>query len=262
MNFTVITLFPAVIDAYFTESIPAKAVEKGLIGYKTVQIRDFARDAHKTCDDAPYGGGAGMLLLAAPLSRALESAGILPKGGEAAMEGARPRVAYLSPSGRPFTQEKAAEFSRLSDLALICGRYEGIDARIIERYVDEEISVGDYVLSSGELAALVVIDAVHRLVEGVITRESLTEESFSGGLLEYPQWTRPEEFDRMRVPEVLLSGHHERIRLWRLERRVEKTMRNRPDLLEKGIREGVFDKETRDLIEKAAQGADKEQWNE
>jgi tRNA (guanine37-N1)-methyltransferase len=257
MNFTVITLFPAIIDAYFTESIPAKAVEKGLIGYKTVQIREFAQDKHKTCDDAPYGGGAGMLLLPAPLSRALEAAGARPK--EASGEAARPRVVYLSPSGRPFDQEKALEFSRLPELLLICGRYEGIDARIIERYVDEEISVGDYVLSSGELAALVVIDAAHRLVEGVITRESLTEESFSGGLLEYPQWTRPEEFDRLRVPEALLSGHHERIRRWRLERRVERTMRNRPDLLEKGVREGVFDQETLELIEKAAQGAGKEQ---
>ena len=261
MNFTVVTLFPAIIDAYFASSIPAKAVERGLLRYKTVQIRDFAEDAHKTCDDAPYGGGAGMLLLPGPLSRALLAAGVRPKD-EAGEEGARPAVVYLSPSGRPFDQEKAAAFARRGELVLLCGRYEGIDERIITRYVDEEISVGDYVLSAGELAALVVIDAVGRLVEGVITRESLAEESFSGGLLEYPQWTRPEEFDRMRVPEELLSGHHQRIRQWRLERRIEKTMRNRPDLLEKGIREGVFDKETLCLIEKAAQEAGKEQKDE
>ena len=248
MKFTVLTLFPEIIDAYFAASITAKAMERGLIDYQAVNIRDYALDKHKTCDDAPYGGGAGMLLLPEPLGRALEAAGVQKKTARTAA--AAPKTIYLSPSGALFNQKKAEELAEDSSLVLICGRYEGIDRRIIELYVDEELSIGDYVLSSGEIAALVVIDAVARLLDGVISRESLTEESFIGGLLEYPQWTRPEVFDSLRVPEVLLSGHHERIRRWRLEQRIMKTLHNRPDLLEKGIKTGQFTKETVELIEK------------
>jgi tRNA (guanine37-N1)-methyltransferase len=228
MKYTVLTLFPEITDAFFANSIMAKAIKRGIIEYKAVNIRDFATDKHKTCDDAPYGGGPGMLMLPEPLNLAIKS--VLPTSETAQ----KPRVIYLSPSGRPFNQTLARELSAEKELLLICGRYEGIDQRIIDRYVDDEISIGDYVLSSGEVAALAVIDATYRLVDSVICAQSLDEESFSGGLLEYPQFTRPEVFDTMKVPEVLLSGHHEQIRLWRLEKRVEKTLRHRPDLIQRG----------------------------
>ena len=245
MIFTVLTLFPEITDAYFASSIMAKALNRGIIRYRPVNIRDFALDKHKTCDDAPYGGGPGMLMLAEPLSRALESVGV---GKKAPLS--TPHTIYLTPSGRPFTQKRALELAAMEEIVLVCGRYEGIDQRIIDTYVDEEISVGDYVLSSGEIAALALIDAVYRLVDRVITPESLEEESFSGGLLEYPQYTRPEIFDTMKVPEVLLSGHHEQIRRWRLEKRIEKTRAFRPDLLEQGQRDGLFDAETLKLLSK------------
>jgi tRNA (guanine37-N1)-methyltransferase len=238
MKFTVLTLFPEITDTYFASSIMAKALEKGIIQYRPVNIRDFALDKHKTCDDAPYGGGPGMLMLAEPLSRALES-----------VTDTKPHVIYLTPSGRPFTQKRAAELSALREIVLVCGRYEGVDQRVIDAYVDEELSVGDYVLSSGETSALVVIDTVYRLVDKVITAQSLEEESFGGGLLEYPQYTRPEIFASIKVPEILLSGHHENIRKWRLKKRVEKTLAVRPELVEQGLRDGIFDAETVKLIE-------------
>ncbi|MDR2028356.1 MAG: tRNA (guanosine(37)-N1)-methyltransferase TrmD [Treponema sp.] len=281
MTYTVLSLFPEITDAYFSTSIMAKAVSRGIVAYRPVNIRDFARDKHKTCDDAPYGGGAGMLMLAEPLGLALEFAGARrrpsapepdagpgPSGPEPetgagagpgpkpdagpepdAGPGPRPRVIYLSPSGRPFTQGLAQELAGEEELILLCGRYEGIDQRIIDLYVDDEVSVGDYVLSSGEVAALAVIDATYRLVDQVITPESLEEESFSGGLLEYPQYTRPEVYAMLRVPDLLLSGHHENIRRWRLRKRVEKTLALRPDLIRRGESLGLFDAETRKLIE-------------
>jgi tRNA (guanine37-N1)-methyltransferase len=242
MKYTVLTLFPEITDAFFANSIMAKAIKRGIIEYQAVNIRDFANDKHKTCDDAPYGGGPGMLMLPEPLDLAIKS--VLP--AENTPE--KPRIIYLSPSGKPFNQEFARELAAEKELILICGRYEGIDQRIIDRYVDDEISVGDYVLSSGEVAALAVIDATYRLVDSVICAESLDEESFSDGLLEYPQFTRPEVFDTMKVPEVLLSGHHEQIRLWRLEKRVEKTMRERPDLIQRG--RGVFNDEIIKIIDR------------
>ena len=220
----------------------AKAIKRGIIEYQAVNIRDFANDKHKTCDDAPYGGGPGMLMLPEPLDLAIKSVLSAENTAE------KPRVIYLSPSGKPFNQEFARELAAEKELILICGRYEGIDQRIIDRYVDDELSVGDYVLSSGEVAALAVIDATYRLVDSVICAESLDEESFSDGLLEYPQFTRPEVFDTMKVPEVLLSGHHEQIRLWRLEKRVEKTMRERPDLIQRG--RGVFNDEIIKIIDR------------
>ena len=183
-----------------------------------------------------------MLMLPQPLALALEH---IKAGSEH-----KKRIIYLSPSGRSFNQALAKELAAEKELVLICGRYEGIDQRIIDRYLDDEISIGDYVLSSGEAAALVIIDATYRLVDNVITANSLDEESFSGGLLEYPQWTRPEEFDNMKVPEILLSGHHEQIRLWRLEKRVEKTLRLRPDLIQQGRALGVFNKETNNIIDR------------
>jgi tRNA (guanine37-N1)-methyltransferase len=241
MKYTVLTLFPEITDAFFANSIMAKAIKRGIIEYRAINIRDFATDKHKTCDDAPYGGGPGMLMLPEPLGLAIESAlSPLPT----------PRIIYLSPSGQPFNQELARELASERELILICGRYEGIDQRIIDRYVDDEISVGDYVLSSGEVAALAVIDATYRLVDSVIRADSLAEESFSGELLEYPQFTRPEVYDTMKVPEVLLSGHHEQIRLWRLEKRVEKTLLQRPDLIRRGRELGVFNDEIKSIIDR------------
>ncbi|MCL2805926.1 MAG: tRNA (guanosine(37)-N1)-methyltransferase TrmD [Treponema sp.] len=292
MKYTVLTLFPEITDAFFANSIMARAIKRGIISYQPINIRDFAADKHKTCDDAPYGGGPGMLMLPEPLALAIEFAlsdGIgkisrrdaeaqrtqrrieeedkkklsssLPSSSSSSASSApprlcespssySPRVIYLSPSGRVFNQELARELAREEELILVCGRYEGIDQRVIDRYVDDEVSVGDYVLSSGEVAALAVIDATYRLVDSVICAESLDEESFSGGLLEYPQFTRPEVFDTMRVPEVLLSGHHEQIRLWRLEKRVEKTLRQRPDLIQRGKEQEIFNKEINGIIDR------------
>ncbi len=219
MKFTVLTLFPEIVEAFFTSSIMAKAVERGLISYDLVNIRDFAYDKHRTCDDAPYGGGAGMVLKAEPLAGALDSVGALEK-----------RVVFPTPSGVPYTQKRAQEYASLDEIVLICGRYEGIDQRIIDLYVDDEVTIGDYVLSSGEISSLVLIDSVYRLCDGVITQESLVEESFQNSLLEYPHYTRPEVFRDLTVPEVLMNGHHAKIEEWRMEKRIEKTRKNRPDL--------------------------------
>jgi len=243
MKYTVLTLFPEICNAYFSSSIMAKAVSRGIVEYNPINIRDFAFDKHKSCDDAPYGGGPGMLMLAEPLGLALKAAGVNKKGS-----GESPHTIYLSPSGKPLDQSMAKKLAGEKELVLVCGRYEGIDQRIIDAYADEEISVGDYVLSSGEVAALVLIDATYRLLEQVITQESLEEESFDGLLLEYPQYTRPEIYDTMKVPDILLSGHHENIRRWRLEKRVEKTLALRPDLIEIGENRGLFNEETRKLI--------------
>ncbi|MCL2721104.1 MAG: tRNA (guanosine(37)-N1)-methyltransferase TrmD [Treponema sp.] len=275
MKYKILTLFPEITDAFFANSIMAKAIKRGIIEYQAINIRDFAADKHKTCDDAPYGGGPGMLMLPEPLKQAIDFAKNLSqrrKGAEMNEEKqsknsssilnlrasvspceileTKPRVIYLSPSGKPFNQELAKELACEKELILICGRYEGIDQRIIDRYVDDEISVGDYVLSSGEVAALAVIDATYRLVDNVINTQSLDEESYSSGLLEYPQFTRPEVFDTMKVPEILLSGHHEQIRLWRLEKRVEKTLQQRPDLIQRGKELGIFNKEINGIIDR------------
>jgi len=243
LKYIVLTLFPEITDAFFANSIMAKAIKRGIIEYQAVNIRDFAADKHKTCDDAPYGGGAGMLMLAEPLIKAVNYAKSCSLNIEK-----NPRIIFLTPSGRQFNQKLAQELAAEQELILICGRYEGIDQRVIDLYVDDEISVGDYVLSSGEVAALAVIDATYRLVDNVICAQSLDEESFSSGLLEYPQFTRPEVFDTMKVPEVLLSGHHEQIRLWRLEKRIEKTMRYRPDMIQRGKALGIFDGEVNGII--------------
>ncbi|MFP4180341.1 MAG: tRNA (guanosine(37)-N1)-methyltransferase TrmD [Spirochaetaceae bacterium] len=217
-----LSLFPAIPEAYFETSIMAKAVDRGIVDFESIDIRDFTTDRHRTCDDAPYGGGAGMVFKPEPLAAALDS-----------VKAQHTRTVYPSPSGRLFNQDYAEDLAREEELVFICGRYEGIDQRIIDTYVDDEISLGDYVMSSGELAALVIIDSVYRLVEGVIKGESLEEESFTEGLLEYPHYTRPANFRGMTVPDVLLSGHHGEINRWRYSKRIEKTRRNRPDLLER-----------------------------
>ena len=205
---------------FFTSSIMKRAVEKGIITYDVINFRDFAEGVHRKADDIPYGGGAGMVIMPEPLSRALDSVGAQGK-----------RVVFPTPSGRLLTERYAEELAREEELVFICGHYEGIDQRVIDRYVTDEISIGDYVLSSGETASIVVIDALYRLIEGVISSESLDEESFTSPLLEYPQYTRPERYCNKSVPEVLLSGHHRHIAQWRLDRRLEKTMHSRPDLL-------------------------------
>ena len=238
MKFTVLTLYPDIVKAFFENSIMAKAVEKEIIAYDLVNIRDFALDKHRTCDDGTYGGGAGQLMLPEPLSRALDSVGAKRKF-----------VIYVTPSGKPLTQNLAQELSRKDELVFICGRYEGIDQRIIDSYVDMEVSIGDYVMSSGEVAATVVIDTVYRLVDGVINHESLEEESYCDGLLEYPQYTHPEEWNGMKVPPVLLSGNHEEIRKWRLKKRLMKTLANRPDLIWEARKNGKLSLEAEKMIE-------------
>ena len=222
MKFTLLSLFPEILKVYFEISIFAKAADRGLVEYELVNIRDFAVDKHRSCDDAPYGGGYGMVLKAEPLALALDSVGAAGK-----------RVVCATPSGRLFSQAEALALAGEPELVLVCGRYEGIDQRVIDLYVHDELSIGDYVVSSGEVASMVIVDAVYRLLDGVITLGSLDEESLTGGLLEYPHYTRPEEFRGLRVPEVLLSGHHARIQEWRRERSVEKTARMRPELLKR-----------------------------
>jgi tRNA (guanine37-N1)-methyltransferase len=239
--FHILTLFPEIFDGYRKSSILGKAVERGRLTLRLVDIRDFARDKHKTCDDAPYGGGAGMVLKPEPLSEALESIpsvrpveGELPAVGDSGLLPVtdRPRVIFLTPSGRVWNQRMAEALALEAETVLICGRYEGIDQRIVDTYVMDEISVGDYILSGGEVAAMVVIDTVARLVPGVIKEQSLAEESLGQGLLEYPQYTRPQVFRGREVPEVLLSGNHAEIERWRYERSRDKTRALRPDLLD------------------------------
>ena len=222
MIFHILTLFPEIFEGYRSSSILARAVQQRQVEVDLVNIRDFARDKHKVCDDATYGGGPGMVLKPEPLAGALES---VP-----GVKRRRTRVIYLTPSGNLWSQALAREFAEESRVAMICGRYEGIDQRIIDLFVTDEISVGNYVLSGGEVAAMVVIDTIVRLVKGVITEDSLAEESFSAGLLEYPQYTRPAVFRGRGVPEVLLSGNHAQIERWRREKSVEKTRKFRPEL--------------------------------
>lgn len=240
MKFTVLTLFPEIVRVYFESSIMARAVQKGIVAYDLVNIRDFALDKHRTCDDSPYGGGAGQLMLPEVLGAALESVKAYKK---------ERRVIYVTPSGKPFTQKVATELSKEEEVVIICGRYEGIDQRIIDRYVDDELCIGDYVMSSGEVAAQVVIDTVYRLIDGVISSESLAEESFSDLLLEYPQYTRPPVYKGMEVPEVLISGNHENIRKWRLKKRIQKTILNRPDLIAEARMCGTLSVEAEKMIE-------------
>jgi tRNA (guanine37-N1)-methyltransferase len=237
MRFHVLTLFPEMIKQMVSHSILGRAVQSGYICVNAVNIRDFAMNKHGQADDAPYGGGAGMVMTAQPVYAAWESVVNLLAGTEAEKWDAHnaPRTIYLSPQGRPFTQPLARELSREKELILLCGHYEGLDERVIEEIVTDEISIGDYVLTGGEPAALVLMDAVSRLVHGVIGKEaSHQDESFGenmAGLLEYPHYTRPPVFRGREVPEVLLSGHHGKIEAWRREQALERTKKRRPDLL-------------------------------
>ncbi|UCZ56653.1 tRNA (guanosine(37)-N1)-methyltransferase TrmD [Desulfurispirillum indicum] len=226
MRFDIITLFPEMVQSCFAEGVVGRALQRGDIALKCVNPRDFTSDVHRTVDDTLYGGGSGMLMKAEPLASAVS----------AVERTSRSRVIYLSPQGQPLNQAKVRELAELEQLILVCGRYEGVDQRFIDHYVDEEISIGDYVISGGELAASVVIDSVARCIPGVIAQvQSVTEDSFFEGLLDAPHYTRPAEFEAEAVPAVLSGGHHEHIEQWREEQSLRRTWHKRPDLLEKTV---------------------------
>ena len=223
-QFFVLTLFPEMIQQTLSHSIMGRAQKEGHISVEAINIRDYTLNKQKHVDDYPYGGGAGMVMQAQPIYDAYQSIAEKAQGA---------RVVYMTPQGRPFTQRIAEELSKEENLVFLCGHYEGIDERIIEEIVTDEISLGDFVLTGGELAAITIIDAVSRLVPGVLGKEdSFADESFSDGLREYPQYTRPPVFHGKEVPEILLSGHHANIAKWRREQSLIRTVKKRPDLLE------------------------------
>ena len=223
MKFNILTLFPEMFTV-LESSILGRAKIEGKIEINLINIRDFSKNKHKKVDDTPYGGGAGMVIRPDVVYDAYNSIG-----------NKKAKVIYLSPQGKTLTQKKVKELSLENEITLLCGHYEGIDERVLEKIVDEEISIGDYVLTGGELPAMVLIDAVSRYVDGVLSKGSVLEETFSNDLLEYPQYTRPEIFMNMKVPEVLLSGHHKNIEEWRTKKSLERTKLKRPDLLENRI---------------------------
>jgi tRNA (guanine37-N1)-methyltransferase len=220
MKIDILTLFPQMF-APLKESIIGRAVESGKLQINIHDIRDYTLDKHKKCDDTPFGGGAGMVMMAQPIASAIDA--IDPTHSA--------KRVYMSPKGRVFSQSIVREYATVPHLLLLCGHYEGVDQRVLDLYIDEELSVGDYVLTGGEIPAMAVTDAVCRYVEGVISSDSLKEESFSQGLLEYPQYTRPQEFMGIAVPEILRSGNHQEIDKWRKNKALEITKKNRPDLL-------------------------------
>ena len=220
MKFNVLTLFPEMFSA-LDESIIGRGKEKGLIDINLINIRDFSKNKHKKVDDTPYGGGAGMVMQADVVYDAYKS-----------IKDENAKVIYLTPQGKVLNQKKVEELSKQEHLILLCGHYEGIDQRVIDKIVDEEISIGNYVLTGGEIPAMVLIDSVSRYVDGVLSEGSISEESFSQGILEYPQYTRPETFEGVKVPEILLSGHHKNINKWRRWEALKNTYLKRPELLE------------------------------
>ena len=227
------TLFPEMVTDGLQTSIIGRAVKGGLLAIEAVNIRDYAFNKHQSVDDYPYGGGAGMLMQAEPVYQACHA--VTEKIKEKNPQ-ASPRVVYLSPQGKTFSQELAEEYAKEEDLILLCGHYEGIDERVLEEVVTDYVSIGDYVLTGGELPAMVMVDAISRLVPGVLHNEVSAEfESFQNHLLEYPQYSRPEEWHGKKVPEVLLSGHHANIEKWRHQQSLLRTAENRPDLLEKAV---------------------------
>lgn len=225
LRIDVLTIFPGMFSGPLSESIVARARERGLVEIHIHDIREFARDKHRVTDDYPFGGGAGMVMKPEPIFAAVE---------QVMSDAAGPvRVILMSPQGRVFTQEMAMRLAQERHLLFICGHYEGVDERVRQALVHEEISIGDYILTGGELPAMVVIDALTRLVPGVLDEESVAAESFTSGLLDYPQYTRPREFRGMTVPEVLISGDHEKVRIWRRKEALARTLERRPDLLSK-----------------------------
>lgn len=223
MQIDIVTLFPNVFFGPFSESIIARAIKDGIVKINTINPRDFTEDKHRTVDDTPYGGGPGMLMMADPLGKAIESC-----------RNEDSFVILTSPCGEVFNQQKARELSTKKHLVIVCGHYEGVDERAKELFIDKEISIGDYVLTSGNIPAMVIIDSVVRLLPGVLGDDTSShEESFSEGLLEYPQYTRPLEYRGLRVPEILLSGNHKKISQWRREQSILKTKKSRNELYEK-----------------------------
>ena len=226
MQFYIMTLFPEMVMQGLDTSIIGRAMNKGLLSIEAVNIRDYAFNKHNSVDDYPYGGGAGMLMQAEPVYQCYQA--VEEKIGK------KPRVIYLSPQGKTFNQNMAEEFANEEELVFLCGHYEGIDERVLEEIVTDYVSIGDYVLTGGELPAMIMVDAISRLVPGVLHNDVSAEfESFQDHLLEYPQYSRPEVWHEKRVPEVLMSGHHANIEKWRREQSVIRTANNRPDLLEK-----------------------------
>ena len=226
MRLDIITLFPEMCEAVLSESIIGRARRSGAIEINCHQLRDFARDKHRRVDDSTYGGGMGMLMLAEPIALCYENI--------CENTGAKPHFIYLSPKGSTLTQQKLKELSEYDNVCLLCGHYEGVDQRVLDRYVNEEISIGDYVLTGGELPAMVLADALARLQPGVLSDDECFElESHYDGLLEYPQYTKPQSWRGEAIPEVLFSGHHENIRKWRREQSIAETARKRPDMLVK-----------------------------
>ena len=224
IRFDILTLFPDIFNSVMSESIIGRAINDGLVEINPVNIRDYTNDKHNRVDDYPYGGGAGMVMQAQPIYDAYKSIAGVDKSIP---------VIYMSPQGKQFTQKMAQDLALNDRIILLCGHYEGVDERVLEEIVTDEISIGDYVLTGGELPAMVVIDAVSRLIPGVLAEDSTKEESFSNGLLEYPQYTRPVEFMGKKVPEVLISGHHANIKKWREEESYKRTLKKRPELISK-----------------------------
>jgi tRNA (guanine37-N1)-methyltransferase len=252
MRFDIVTIFPRMIDAALSEGILARAIQRGVLTVRARDLREFTGDRHRTVDDVPYGGGPGMVLKPEPLFKAVDAI--------RAETGAPQAVVLVSPHGSRFTQAHAARIAALEHVVILCGRYEGIDDRVREKLATEEISIGDYVLSGGELPALVIVDAVARLIPGVVGDEdSVAGDSFSRGLLDYPHYTRPAEFRDSKVPDVLVSGHHGEIRKWRKRQALELTLRRRPDLLadaELDVEEQEILRELMDAKKGAAHGRD------
>ncbi len=249
MRFHILTLFPEMVLDGLRTSILGRAQEGNIISVEAVNIRDYSQDRHRHVDDYPYGGGAGMVMQCGPICGAF--------GAVCERLGRRPRLLYMTPQGRLFTQEIARELAREEELVLLCGHYEGVDERALELLGAEPLSIGDYVLTGGELPAMVVIDAVSRMVPGVLTNEESADfESMDDHLLEYPQYTRPEEYEGLRVPEVLLSGHHANIAAWRLEQSRERTSQRRPDLYAQYLAEHPEPEKKKKRARKAAQAGE------
>lgn len=221
MKIDILTLFPEMFTPLKT-SIIGRAVENNKLEINVIDIREYTLDKHKKCDDTPFGGGAGMVMMVQPIASAIEA---IDPNHEAL------RI-YMSPKGKTFNQKVVLEYAKRDRLLLLCGHYEGVDQRVIDLFIDQELSIGDFVLTGGEIPAMAVVDAVARYIDGVINGESLTQESFASGMLEYPHYTRPQEFMGMKVPDVLVSGNHQKIDAWRAKKSKEITLKNRPDLLD------------------------------
>jgi len=248
MKFDIVTIFPRMVEAGLAEGVISRGVERGLLDIKVHDLREYTIDRHRSVDDVPYGGGPGMVMKPEPLARAVEDI--------RARRGNPDTVVLLSPQGRRFTQAEAVRMSALRHVALLCGRYEGMDERVRTLVATEELSIGDYVLSGGELPALVIVDVISRLVPGVVgDARSVEEDSFSRGLLDYPHYTRPSEFSGEKVPDVLMSGHHEQVRRWRKKTAIQRTLERRPELLDLA----ALDDEERALLDEIRKEQETEQ---